>query len=258
MHPLTNIAIRAARSAGDLILQYSQRLDTIKINEKSRHNYVTEVDTKAEQIIIDIIHKAYPQHAILAEESGTSGDHTQDIVWIIDPLDGTTNFIHGLPHYAVSIAIKVKERIEYGVIYDPIRNELFFAERGNGARLNDKRLRVTQQKDLKHALIGTGFPFRDTDRFSEYLKIFERLIPQAAGIRRAGTATLDLAYVAAGRLDGFWEMGLAIWDMAAGSLLIKEAGGLVGDFNGGEAYFEKQTIVAGNPKIFKSLLQLMN
>ena len=252
-HPLLNIAERAAMAAGQVIIRAFDRVDTLTITEKQPNDFVSEVDKQAEQEIINIIHKAYPNHGILAEESGSMpGDET---VWIIDPLDGTTNYLHGLPHFAVSIAVQHKNKIEHAVIYDPIRQEIFTGSRGAGARMNNKRLRVTNHKYLNGALLGTGFPFREMHLFPTYLETFSLLTPQVAGIRRGGAATLDLAYVAAGRLDGFWEFGLGPWDMAAGTLLIREAGGLVGDFDGSEHFMESGNIVAGNPKIFKAILQ---
>jgi myo-inositol-1(or 4)-monophosphatase len=253
-HALLNIAERAARAAGHCIMRAYERVDTLTITEKRPNDFVTEVDKQAENEIISIIHKAYPNHGILGEETGsTPGDET---VWIIDPLDGTTNFLHSFPHFAVSIAVQHKNRIEHAIIYDPIRQEIFAASRGGGARVNNnKRLRVANLRTLGGALLGTGFPFREDQPFETYISTFKALAPQVAGIRRAGSATLDLAYVAAGRLDGFWEFGLGPWDLAAGSLLIKEAGGLVGDFNGTEQFMESGNIVAGNPKIFKAILQ---
>jgi myo-inositol-1(or 4)-monophosphatase len=253
MHPQLNIALRAARSASAVIVRSIQRLDTLQITEKQQHDFATEVDRQSEQIIIDTIRQAYPRHGILAEESGKhSGDET---VWIIDPLDGTTNYIHGLPHFAVSIAIQHKGRIEHGLIFDPIRQETFIASRGEGARLNDRRIRVSNRTGLPDSLLGTGFPFREFAFLGPYLNILKTLIPAVAGIRRAGSAALDLAYVAAGRLDGFWEFGLAPWDIAAGALLIQEAGGFVSDCQGGEDYLHSGNIVAGAPKVFKPLLQ---
>ena len=256
MHPFLNIAIRAATRAGDLINRYAGQLDRVKASEKQANDLVSEVDIKAEQIIIDTIHKAYPDHSILAEESGHTANKEEDITWIIDPLDGTRNFLHGFPFYGVSIALKHHNRIEHGVIYDPIRHECFSASRGCGARLNDKRIRVSQQTQLSKALLGTGFPFRNKQSLARpYLSTFERLFGECAGVRRAGAAALDLAYVASGRLDGFWEFSLNPWDIAAGALLIKEAGGLISDFEAGENFIKSGNVIAGNPKIFKALLQ---
>lgn len=215
------------------------------------------MDQLAEREIINTIHKAYPDHGILAEESGKSAHENSKYVWIIDPLDGTTNYLHGFPFYAVSIAVQHKNRIEHGVVYDPIRQELFTASRGDGAQLNNQRIRVSKRQNLEGALLGTGFPFKDIEKLPIYLKSFQALTSQASGIRRAGAAALDLAYVAAGRLDGFWELGLSPWDMAAGALIISEAGGLISDFNGAENYLENGNVVTGNPKVFKQLLQVI-
>jgi myo-inositol-1(or 4)-monophosphatase len=255
VHPLLNIAVRAARSAGDFISRYSERVDSLQITEKSRNDFVTEVDKGAEKTIIDTIRKAYPNHSILAEESGQHSGNEYE--WIIDPLDGTTNFLYGFPHYAVSIAVRHKGRISQGVVYNPISQELFTASRGEGAQLDGRRLRVTSRKGLEGALLGTGIPYRDDQMhlMDDYLGMLKALIPGSAGIRRPGSAALDLAYVAAGRLDGFWEMDLNIWDIAAGVLLVEEAGGLVGDFKGGMDYLENGNIVAANPKVFKAMLQ---
>jgi myo-inositol-1(or 4)-monophosphatase len=253
MHPMLNIAVRAARSAGNLIVRYVDRVETLTVSSKDRNDFVTEVDRLAEDEIVRVLRKAYPSHGILAEESGASGGG--DYLWIIDPLDGTTNFVHGFPQFAVSIALRHKGRIEQGVIYDPLRQELFTASRGTGALLNDRRVRVTRRPGLEGALLGTGFPFRAQHHLDAYLGMFKALFPQTAGIRRAGAASLDLAYVAAGRLDGFWEIGLSEWDMAAGVLLIQEAGGIVGDFSGGHDFFETGNVVAGNPKIFAALVR---
>ncbi|MFP5382898.1 MAG: inositol-1-monophosphatase [Gammaproteobacteria bacterium] len=260
MHqPIVNIALRAAQSAGKIIEQAFTRVDTVPVESKGQNDYVTAVDRAAEAAIIDTIHKAYPNHAILGEESGRiegrRGD--SDTLWIIDPLDGTTNFIHGFPHFAVSIAVMVRDRLEHAVVYDPMRKEEFTASRGRGAQLNDRRIRVSERKSLEGALIGTGFPFRKEQmpHLEAYLAMFRDVAQVTAGIRRPGSAALDLAYVAAGRMDGFWESGLQPWDTAAGCLLVNEAGGLVSDFAGGEKYLEKGHIVGGNPKVLKALLQ---
>lgn len=256
MHPLVNIAISAAKDAGAIIHKYSQQLDRIKVNEKEKNDFVSNVDLQAEQAIIQTIHKAYPDHSILAEESGQL-DNNNDYVWIIDPLDGTTNFIHGFPFYCVSIAVKHKGRIEHAAIFDPIKQELFTASRGSGAILNNQRLRVNTDSNFSKTLIGTGFPFRNKNTAQQYFETFTAIFDQCAGVRRAGAAALDLAYVAAGRLDGFWEFGLKPWDIAAGSLIIKEAGGLVSDTDGQDNYMKNGNIVAGNPKTLKSLLKLI-
>ncbi len=258
MQPMLNIALRAARSAGELIIRSVERLDALAVSEKDARDYVSEVDRAAEQSIIAVLSKAYPTHGILAEESGLREGQGEgaDYLWIIDPLDGTTNFLRGIPHYAVSIACKYRGRLEHAVIVDPVRQEEFTASRGRGAALNGRRLRVSKRKSLEGALLGTGFPFRDSqlDNLANYLGMFRSLVGQTAGIRRAGAASLDLAYVAAGRFDAFWEFGLSEWDMAAGALLIQEAGGLVSDFSGGHEFLEKGQIVAGNTKCFKAVL----
>jgi myo-inositol-1(or 4)-monophosphatase len=250
---MLNIAVRAARGAGNVIIRSMARLDSIAIQTKDRNDFVTEVDREAENVIISTLRRAYPDHAILAEESGiTAGD---DFQWIIDPLDGTTNFLHGFPQFAVSIALRHKGRLEQAVVYNPISQELFTASRGSGAMLNDRRIRVSNRKDLDGALLGTGFPFKAQHHLETYLDMFRALFPQTAGIRRPGSAALDLAFVAAGRLDGFWEIGLNTWDMAAGVLLIQEAGGLSGDFSGGHNHLESGNLVSGNPKVFAEILK---
>lgn len=255
MHPMLNTAVRAARSAGDIIVRSSDSIGQLRIDQKGRNDYASEVDRSAEREIIQIIKSAYPDHAILAEESGAHQGN--DYVWVIDPLDGTTNFLHGFPQYAVSIAMKHKGKLEIGVIYDPLRDELFTAERGGGAMLNSRRIRVTQPTSLKGALLGTGFPFKTDEHLNAYVGMFKALTTQCAGIRRAGAAALDLAYVAAGRLDGFWEIGVMEWDMAAGILLIKEAGGVVTDFSFNDKYMESGNVIAGSPKMHQLMYQLI-
>lgn len=257
MHPMLNTAIKAARKAGNLINRASRDIDLIKVESKRRNDFVTEVDRAAEAAIIEVLREAYPNHAILAEESGQTAGSQGEFVWIIDPLDGTTNFIHGVPQYAVSIGLRHKGVMTQGVIYDPAKNELFTATRGAGAFLNDKRMRVSKRDRINDALIGTGFPFSKIDNLERYIGMFRKVTQNCAGIRRPGAAALDLAYVAAGRFDGFWEMGLSPWDLAAGSLLVLEAGGLVGDFAGESGYFESGEIVAGNAKVFAQLLSLI-
>jgi myo-inositol-1(or 4)-monophosphatase len=254
MQPLLNIAMRAARRAGDLIVKSLSRLDSLKIDSKGRNDFVTDIDRKAEADIIATIRRSYPQHAILAEESGRSGE--DESVWIIDPLDGTTNFLHGFPTFAVSIALQHKGRLEHGVVYDPMRQEFFTASRGDGAQLEGKKIRVSSQRTLEGSLIGTGFPFRAGANVDEYLAMLKVVMSTAAGIRRPGAASLDLAYVAAGRIDGFWEFGLSPWDTAAGTLLIQEAGGRVGTPAGNE-YALGSNIVAGNPKVYQGLLEVI-
>lgn len=252
MQPLLNIAMRAARRAGDLIVKSLSRLDSLKVDSKGRNDFVTDIDRKAEADIIATIRRSHPQHAILAEESGRSGN--DEFVWIIDPLDGTTNFLHGFPTFAVSIAVEQKGRLQHAVVYDPMRQEFFTASRGDGAQLEGKKMRVSTQRTLEGALIGTGFPFREGANLDAYLAMLKVVMSTAAGVRRPGAASLDLAYVAAGRIDGFWEFGLSPWDTAAGTLLIQEAGGRVGT-PGGAEYALGSNIVAGNPKVYQALLE---
>lgn len=260
MHPMLNIAVRAARRAGDIIVRGLDRLDNITVETKAGNDFVSEIDRDAENSIIQTITRSYPDHSFLAEESGHSGgkgDDAAEYEWIIDPLDGTTNFLHGFPVFAVSIALRVRGRLEHAVIYDPMRQELFTASRGGGAMLDGKRIRVTQCRELSKALVGTGFPFRDTDNVDKYLPMFREMITKTRGVRRPGAAALDLAYVAAGRLDGFWEMGLSIWDIAAGCLLIQEAGGLVGTIKGGTDHLETGNVLAANPKLFAQMAKTL-
>ena len=252
MHPMLNIGIRAAYAAGDYIIRYLDRVQDIPVNSKGRNDFVTEVDKQAETIIIDTILKSYPNHSILAEESGQQS-HSQEYLWVIDPLDGTTNFLHGFPQFAVSIALKFRGELDQAVVYDPLKQELFTASKGAGAFLNKKRIRVSNKNSLEGALLGTGFPFRDDDRLELFIKSFRTVFPMTAGIRRAGAAALDLAYVASGRLDGFWEFGLNEWDVAAGSLLILEAGGNVGVFCIHDVPPQPGNIIAGNFRIFDEL-----
>jgi myo-inositol-1(or 4)-monophosphatase len=252
---MLNIAVKAARRAGAVINRAARDLEGVTVTRKRQNDFVTEVDHEAEAAIIEVLRKAYPGHAILAEESGADG--ASDYEWIVDPLDGTTNFIHGFPQYAVSIALRHRGVLEQAVVYDPGRNELFTATRGRGAFLNDRRIRVSKRAKLAEALIGTGFPFRDLQHLDEYMAAFRLVTRETAGVRRAGAAALDLAYVAAGRLDGFWEIGLASWDMAAGALLILEAGGLVGDLQGEQTYLDSGDISAATPKIYAALLEAL-
>lgn len=255
MHPMLNIAIRAARSAGNIIMRNVDRLDTISVSEKHRNDFVTEVDRAAEQEIIAVLRKAYPGHSILAEESGQRQGREGEYQWVIDPLDGTTNFLHGFPQFGVSIALKHRGRLDQAVVYDPVRQDLFTASRGVGAQLNGRRIRVSPRKGLEGALLGTGFPFKHQQHLDAYLGMFKALFTQTAGIRRAGAACLDLAYVAAGRLDGFWEIGLSEWDMAAGILLIQEAGGIVTDLGGDSRQLETGNVVAGPPRLHQAMLR---
>ncbi len=258
LHPMLNIAIKAARAAGAIINRGSLDLDLLKVTTKGPNDFVSEVDQAAETAIIDILLTAYPGHAILAEESGREhGAQNSEFCWIIDPLDGTTNFLHGFPVYAVSIALAWRGVVQQAVVYDPTRNDLFYASRGRGAFLNDKRLRVSKRARLADSLIGTGFPFRKGDNFQRYLKMFESVMQACAGLRRPGAAALDLCYVAAGWYDGFFETGLQPWDMAAGSLVITEAGGLVGNFTGEADFLFQRELVAGNPKVYGQLVALL-
>ena len=258
LHPMLNTAVKAARAAGSVINRASMDLDRLKVNTKAPNDFVTEVDRAAEAAIIDILLAAYPGHAILAEESGSSrGARDSEYVWIIDPLDGTTNFIHGLPVYAVSIALAHRGQVQQAVVYDPTRNDLFFASKGRGAFLNDRRLRVSKRTRMAESLIGTGFPFRKGDDFKRYLQIFEDVMHHCAGLRRPGAAALDLCYVAAGYYDAFFETGLSPWDVAAGSLVVTEAGGLVGNFTGEADFLYRREVIAGNPKIYAQMVTLL-
>ena len=262
MHPMLNTAIKAARRGAAVISRASFDLDLLQVEKKAHNDFVTEVDKNAEAAIIDILKNAYPDHAILAEESGASANlHDEnENVWIIDPIDGTTNFIHGFPQYCVSIALQHRGQITQAVIYDPTRNDLFTASKGAGAYLNEKRIRVSKRTRIADGLIGTGFPFRETEGpvMDEYMKMFRVMTQNCAGLRRPGSAALDLAYVAAGRLDGFFEKGLKPWDIAAGTLLITESGGIVGNFVGDSDYLYKGDVLAGNPKIFAQLVSLLS
>jgi myo-inositol-1(or 4)-monophosphatase len=253
VHALLNIAVRAARRAGEVIVRSLNHLDSLTVTAKGRNDFVSEVDTQAESEIIGIIRKHYPNHAFLAEESGQSGD--DDTVWIIDPLDGTTNFLHQNPVFSVSIACQQKGRLEHAVVYDPMRQEIFTASRGGGAHLDNRRIRVSKQRGLDGSLIATGFPYRANIRYMEpYLAMLKVAMEKTSGIRRPGSAALDLAYVAAGRVDGFWEFGLAPWDTAAGTLLIQEAGGRIGTLGGAE-YKQEGHVLAGTPKVYSALLE---
>jgi myo-inositol-1(or 4)-monophosphatase len=255
---MLNIAIKAARAAGSIINRGALDLDVLKVGQKGPNDFVSEVDQAAERAIIDVLLEAYPGHAILAEESGRErGAKHSDYLWIIDPLDGTTNFLHGFPVYAVSIALSFRGQVQQAVVYDPTRNDMFFASRGRGAFMNDRRLRVSKRTRISDALIGTGFPFRKGDNFKRYVKMFEEVMQSCAGLRRPGAAALDLCYVAAGYYDGFFETGLQPWDAAAGSLMITEAGGLIGNFTGESDFLYQREVVAGNPKIYGQLVQIL-
>ena len=257
---MANIALRAARRAGELIVRASDDLDRIAVRSKHANDFVSDVDEEAEKEIIRQLRRTYPDHAFLGEESGRDGAEDAEYTWVIDPLDGTTNFLRGIPHFGVSIACMHRGRVEHAVVVDPIRREEFVASRGRGAQLNGRRMRVSKLAGLEGALLGTGVPFKghEDERLDTYARGLADLAGQCAGIRRAGAASLDLAYVAAGRLDAFWEYGLSIWDIAAGVLLIREAGGLVADIDGSDAYLESGNIVCGNPKCFKAVLQSLH
>ena len=258
MHPMLNTAVKAARKAGAIINRASLDLDQLTVRSKQDRDYVSEVDQMAERAIIETLLDAYPNHGILAEESGASeAKNGEDFQWIIDPLDGTTNFLHGVPQYSVSIALKHKGLITQAVVFDPARNELFTASRGRGATLNDRRIRASKRAKLAECLIGTGFPFRDFQFADAYLLMFRDMMKATSGLRRPGSAALDLAWVACGRYDGFWEMRLNAWDIAAGSLIAQEAGALVGNFLGNEGFLDSGNIVAANPKIFAQILQII-
>lgn len=252
MHPMLNTAIKAARRAGSVIMRHLDRLDRITVETKGRADFVTEVDRMAEAEIIHILHRAYPDTAILGEESGPIAGN--DLCWVIDPLDGTTNFLHGYPQFAVSIGLRHKDKLEHAVVFDPLRNELFTASRGQGAHLNDRRMRISRVTQLESALLGTGFPFRSHAHLDVWIGTLRSFIGDTSGIRRAGSAALDLAHVACGRFDGFWEFGLKPWDMAAGCLLILESGGLVSDMRGGGNYYDSGNLIVGNPKIHAEML----
>jgi len=257
MHPLLNIATQAARAAGGNILHHLDRIDQLNVEHKGKNDYVSEVDKEAENTIIQTIKKYYPDHDILAEESGVNKakKKASEVRWIIDPLDGTTNFLHQFPQFCVSIAIEVKGKIQHAAIFDPVRDEMFTASRGSGAFLNNRRLRVSEQKTLDNALLATGFPYHDFSYIDAYMDSFKSFMLNTAGIRRAGSAALDLAYVACGRVDGYWEFNLKPWDIAAGALLVQEAGGLSTDFTGGDNYLKSGNILAANTKLYKEMAQ---
>ena len=253
--PMLNIAVRAARAAGEILMRRLERLDTVTVETKQRNDFVSEVDREAEARIIQIVQRSYPDHGILAEESGEQKG--EGCTWVIDPLDGTTNYLHGFPHFAVSIAVMQAGRIEHGVIYDPVRQELFTASRGSGAELNNRRIRVSRRRGLEGALLGTGFPYRDVQPGEVYMAMLRDFMRRSAGVRRPGSAALDLAYLAAGRIDGFWEFGLSPWDIAAGALLVREAGGIVGDLHGGDDFLATGDVVGANPKVYHAMTQVI-
>ena len=255
---MLNVAIKAARAAGALINRAALDVEAVRISQKQINDFVTEVDHASEKAIIETLLTAYPGHGILAEESGSEyGAKDSEFVWVIDPLDGTTNFIHGFPVYCVSIALAVRGKVEQAVVYDPSRNDLFTATKGRGAYLNERRIRVSKRTQLKDSLISTGFPFRPGDNFQNYLRMMADVMPRTAGLRRPGAAALDLAYVAAGFTEGFFETGLSIWDVAAGSLLVTEAGGLIGNFTGESDFLEQKECLAGTPRIYGQLVQIL-
>jgi myo-inositol-1(or 4)-monophosphatase len=257
MHPILNVATKAAREAGKIINRASQDVGSLTVMTKDVNDFVSEVDRSAEETIIAILKDAYPTHGFFGEESGKTNQEA-DSIWIIDPLDGTTNFLHNFPAYCVSIALQEKGVLTQAVIYDPVHNDLFTATKGRGAFLNDKRIRVANRAKLQSGLISTGFPFKDFTYLDTYLDIFKDMMKKTSGIRRPGSAALDLAYVAAGYSDGFFEMNLSAWDIAAGALIVQEAGGIVGDFEGNGSWLDTGHIVAGNPKIFAQMLQVIN
>ena len=259
MHPMLTTAVKAARRAGNIINRGARDLDLLKVSSKGPKDFVSEIDHAAEAAIVETLLGAYPSHAILAEEGTAKGENANaEYVWIIDPLDGTTNFLHGFPQYCVSIALEHRGVVTQGVIYDPVRNDLFTATRGRGAFLNDRRIRVSKRQHLRECLIGTGFPFRDGSFLDTYLAMMREMITHTAGLRRPGAAALDLAYVAAGCYDGFFEVGLNPWDVAAGSLLVLEAGGVIGDLSGEGDYLRGGQVIAANPKIFAQMVQALS
>lgn len=263
MSPILKLGIKAARRAGRIIVQHIDKIDQLSVEKKGRNEFVSDVDRKSEEDIIDTIHYLFPNHRIIAEESGQihspDSEHQgeDEFEWIIDPLDGTTNYLHRNPNFAVSLAVRHKGRIEYGIIYDPLRDELYTASRGQGAQLNDRRIRMVGHTSMQQSLICAGYPNIDANNFDDWFKCFKMLLPKVAGIQYSGSAALDLAFVASGRTDAFWEPGLKIWDIAAGSLLIREAKGIVADFDGGQDYLESGNIIAANQGLFNELLVLV-
>lgn len=261
MEPILNVVLKIARQAGEKLVRATDNLDRLQVEEKKLNDYVSEMDRNIEQDIIYQLKKTYPDHAFLGEEGGLQApSENPDYLWIIDPIDGTTNYLRGIPHYAISIACMYKGKLEHGLVLNPATREEFTASRGRGAQLNGRRIRVSNRKSLDGALLGTGIPFshHHHEKMDAYLETLGELASRCAGIRRPGSAALDLAYVAAGRYDAFWEMGLQKWDIAAGVLLVLEAGGLVSDFEGGNHYMESGNVVCGTPRCFKSVLQTVN
>ena len=256
MHGMVNIGVRAARRAGEIMIRHMNRLESLQVAEKGRNDFVSQIDHQAEAAIIEVIKDHYPDHAILAEEGGASGSH--EFQWIIDPLDGTTNYLHGFPVFSVSIAVARDDQLQHAVVYDPLRQEIFTASRGEGAQLDGRKIRVSKQTGLRNALIATGFPYRQTERHvDKYLGMLRAVMIETAGVRRPGSAALDLCYVAAGRVDGFWELGLSKWDIAAGALIIREAGGRIADFEGSDRFLDSGNVVAGAPKVYAALSKLL-
>lgn len=255
MHPYVNTALTAARKAADVIMRGYQRPDLLKISKKQTKDFVTNIDKAAEHAIIDTLRTAYPNHGFLGEESGLSKTASDEYVWIIDPIDGTNNFIHGISHFSISIALQYRNKIEHGLIYDPVRDDLFTASRGEGAQKNNRRIRVSQRYDFEDCLIGTGTNFRETKYNDVYYAALKEIALACLSVRSCGSAALDLAYIASGQLDGYFKLGLSLWDVAAGVLLVKEAGGLISDFHGGENYLKTGNIITANAKVFKELLK---
>lgn len=258
MHPMLNTAIKAANQAGDIIRRYAPQVENLRVENKAPNDFVSEVDKQSEYVIVQALKKAYPDHRILGEEGGSQGAEESDYEWIIDPLDGTTNFLYNIPQFAVSIGLKHQGRMLVGVVYDPTKDEMFSAARGEGATLNRRRIRVSDRRSMHNALLGTGITYRADQSIDTYVKTLKALVPDTAGIRRPGAAALDLAYVAAGRFDGFWEFGLHEWDIAAGVLLVQEAGGLIGDMEGGNSHLTTGNIIAANPKVFKEMVKRLH
>lgn len=257
MHPMLRKAIEASRLAGEAIRHYANQPQKLDVENKDHNDFVTKVDREAETLIVRLLQRAYPEHGFLGEEGGKQGVDS-DYEWVIDPLDGTTNFLYGIPQFSVSIALKHKGRLAIGVVYDPLRDETFAAARGDGATLNGRRIRVSERSSMQSALLGTGVPFRANQDLDLYLKTMKALLPDTAGVRRPGSAALDLSYVACGRFDGFWEFGLNEWDMAAGALLVQEAGGLISDMHGNNTHMQTGNVVAGNPKVFKEMIKRLH
>ena len=255
MHAMLNVAVMAARSGGNALIRKLPQLEKLKIEQKGRNDFVSDADHAAEAAVIDTILKHYPDHAILAEESGAQGE--SEYTWVIDPLDGTTNYLHGFPVFCVSIGVMRNGRVEHGVVYDPMRQEIFAASKGDGATLDGRKIRVTGQKYMERALLGTGFPYRESNKeIDPYMGMLRKAIEQTAGIRRCGAAALDLCYVASGRLDAFWETGLAIWDLAAGALILREAGGIISGLDGSENFLETGHVLCGSPKIYSATAKM--